>query len=94
MAIEYKLMQDDGGDPRDCDSCDYPAPLAAFDPALLADSREPKLLCELCAGTAAGHALDYPSQYPNADVLKTICHVGNAILAELRKMPFIPRKAP
>ncbi len=84
MAIEYKRMQDDDGEPRDCDSCGYPAPLATFQSA---PTNEPKTICELCAGTYAGSALDYPSQYPNADVLKTICHVGNAILAELRKKP-------
>ena len=37
-------------------------------------------LCFLCAGTFAGNAAQYPSQYDNADVLKCICFVGNAIL--------------
>lgn len=43
-------------------------------------------LCRLCASTLAGNAYDYPEQYQGqAAVLKTICYVGNTILAEVKK---------
>jgi ribosomal protein L37AE/L43A len=41
-------------------------------------------LCLLCASTLTGNAYEYPDQYDNADVLKTICFVGNTILEEIR----------
>lgn len=40
--------------------------------------------CDLCAGTLAGAATQYPAQYPNVDVLQTICFVGNAILDAIK----------
>ncbi|HEX2242023.1 MAG TPA: hypothetical protein VHK27_01955 [Gammaproteobacteria bacterium] len=48
---------------------------------------ETKWICKLCADTMTGAFSDYPNQH-NADsleIMKTICHVGNAILAELKK---------
>lgn len=43
-----------------------------------------KWLCGLCAGTMAGNASEYPEQYPEHQVLATICYVGNAILAAIK----------
>lgn len=44
-----------------------------------------KRICQLCADTMTGRSLQYPNQFPHADVMKTICHVGNAILAAIEK---------
>lgn len=41
-------------------------------------------LCILCASTMAGNAHDYPEQYRDGrsgDVMKTMCFVGNAVIA-------------
>ncbi len=53
----------------------------------MAQDGSSKELCCLCAATHAGSAIDFPQQYaPNViDTLKTICYVGNVILAEIRK---------
>ena len=40
-------------------------------------------LCELCAGSYAGIAYDYG--HPQYRIAGLICHVGNAIIQELRK---------
>jgi len=45
-----------------------------------------KWLCNLCASTMAGTAHEYPEQYFEGragEVLKTICFVGNTILAAI-----------
>jgi hypothetical protein len=40
--------------------------------------------CELCASTMASTFSRYPGQAPsNTEVLKTVCYVGNTILATL-----------
>lgn len=43
-------------------------------------------LCKLCAGTFAGNAMRYPRQYPNRNVLKAVCYIGNEILARIELM--------
>jgi hypothetical protein len=49
--------------------------------------RDDAWLCALCASTMAGRAQKYPDQFPNRDVLQTICYVGNVILEALRRAP-------
>jgi hypothetical protein len=47
-----------------------------------------KWLCELCANTATPLFLDYRHRMtPESDVMRTVCYVGNRILAELRATP-------
>ena len=43
-------------------------------------------LCGLCASTMSGTAYQYPNNFPDrsADVIHTICYVGNLILKELK----------
>lgn len=49
---------------------------------------EKKWLCLLCASTLAGNAHEYPEQYAGEVVtLKTICFVGNTILAAIKAAP-------
>lgn len=44
-------------------------------------------LCDLCAGTPAGQTIPYPRQYEGeASMLRTICYVGNAIIAAIKDM--------
>lgn len=49
-----------------------------------AEGCETKWLCELCASTDAGTAVDYPTQFVDIASLRTICYVGNVILAAIR----------
>ena len=46
--------------------------------------RPPMLLCELCANTPAGTALQYPHG-KDRHTLQTLCWIGNCILDEIRK---------
>ena len=40
--------------------------------------------CDLCAGSAASNFSRYPTVAPSAsEVLRTICYVGNAIIAAI-----------
>lgn len=47
--------------------------------------------CELCVSTYSATAYEYPLNFPGreADILLTICYVGNLILQEIRK-PLTP----
>ncbi len=63
---------------EDCESCGFEAKLKdCFDGKFR--------LCSLCAGTLTGNAMAYPAQYEHSDVMKTICYVGNVLLAEIKK---------
>ncbi len=71
----------------ECDCCQ-------FEPVLIRDYQmgvltrnETKSLCNLCAGTMAGNAYEYPEQYRGQkETLMAICHVGNAILGKLESL--------
>ncbi len=67
--------------PGECDSCGFKTEAVTECPDLA--KAEPPWYCELCKSTHAGVAHQYPSQYQNADVLRTICYVGNVILAKM-----------
>lgn len=41
--------------------------------------------CSLCASTPTLNAHRYPGRYEGADVMKTVCYVGNVLLAALKK---------
>jgi ribosomal protein L37AE/L43A len=78
---------DDNEQPAECESCN-------FETSALKDYRkgirrdESKWLCELCASTHAGSALEYTRQYEGQRViLQTICYVGNLILSRLPPSP-------
>lgn len=58
----------------------YPTAPRPYD---ISEENKGKWLCDLCASTLTGSALDYPTHY-DAPTLRTICYVGNAILATLR----------
>lgn len=70
--------------PPECDSCHFETKrLKRYARAPLAVEKGDKWLCVLCASTLAGNALDYPSNYPDPAALRTICYVGNVILAAI-----------
>jgi len=70
----------------ECDSCHFETALTAFDTPPMASWDGKKNLCKLCSSTLTSNALDYPSQYRrDGRVMQTVCYVGNAILAELRR---------
>ena len=66
-----------------CDSCNYETKELEFYPFNMRE--DGSWLCELCAGTLAGNALEYPEQFRDRRILQTICYVGNVILAKIRK---------
>jgi ribosomal protein L37AE/L43A len=68
--------------PGECESCHYETPALTYSADRILRSI---WLCDLCAGTLAGNAAKNPVAYPHADVLRTICYVGNVILAEIRR---------
>ena len=85
----------------ECESCGYETLLKAYTRAPhiehVAPRDEPypwKWLCDLCARTLAGNAVDYPTQYPDRHIMQTVCHVGNAILAALRPPDSPPPSQP
>jgi hypothetical protein len=74
--------------PEICQACYYETtelkPYGAF-----AMSKFPythKWLCDLCATTFSGNALEYPDQYENRHLMFHVCHVGNVLLSEIRKI--------
>ncbi len=69
-----------------CDSCGYETKTAeyAWDSVHGQPTPEPMNLCALCAGTQAGNTVQYPHE--NKDILRAICHVGNAVLAEIESL--------
>lgn len=73
--------------PEECECCEFEtAELKAYENFSMSNtSTTHKWLCKLCASTMAGVALEYPELHKNGDILKAICHVGNAIIAEIRK---------
>ena len=81
-------MNDDK--PEYCDGCEFETPeLTRFESQPYHNSRqklEVNWFCSLCASTAVSRAVDYPTQFPHADVLKTICYVGNALIQEIRAL--------
>lgn len=77
-------------DVAECDCCGFPGvSLEEYGcgPGSIDPTRK-KRLCALCASTPAAAGLEYRHrQGESHEVMKTICYVGNAILAELRRSP-------
>lgn len=70
----------------ECHACRYETETERYERGIAAgDEGTPMNLCRLCASTMSGNALQYPRQYPQAEVLFTICHVGNAIIDAIKE---------
>ena len=70
----------------ECDACGFSGiPLVRYGRASSVNSY--KWLCSLCARTLTGNTIDCLETYAQQSAtMQTVCYVGNAILAELRKM--------
>lgn len=77
-------------EPTPCESCGYETPHLKNYPigpparpgSLPRD--EPRWLCDLCARTMTSVAMQHPNQYRGeVEGMRTICYVGNAILAAI-----------
>lgn len=73
--------------PTVCDCCSFETTkLTAYDHEGALKRGAQKWLCDLCAETEAGRMLDYPSQFEGqAATIRTVCYVGNVILATLKR---------
>jgi hypothetical protein len=74
--------------PEECECCGFKtSALKEYQSLKNFPLDEKKWQCELCAGTMTGSFSDYPKQHDpdTLCVMKTICYVGNAILAEIKK---------
>jgi len=90
------MIDNSKDNPGECESCGFETRnLKAYRNDRYMFTREPpadacthKWLCDLCAGTMAGNAIEYPEQYSDYhenQVVQAICYVGNMILAALEK---------
>jgi hypothetical protein len=72
-----------------CDACHFGPVLLTEYPQGMKPT-ETKALCGLCARTLTGRLADGYSRthsvWEHADVLRTVCFVGNAILAHLEQL--------
>jgi hypothetical protein len=78
---------------NECESCRFECEVAVYETG--APLHEEHKYCDLCAGTMTSrfaHELRI-TQPSNRDVMQTICHVGNAILAALAKRAANPPQA-
>lgn len=83
---------DDAENPQECVACQFETTdVSDYGYAREGDhtrhhlpkERAHKWLCLLCAATPSGNAVEYPEQYPYVSTMRTICYVGNVILAAL-----------
>ena len=80
MTIEYKYVKTDDSF-EDCNSCGAEAPVFEFTQNRNFPRENNKVfLCELCSSTRIGNAHEYPEQFPDHVLMKTIAAVGNIIL--------------
>jgi hypothetical protein len=73
----------------ECDCCHYPASdLAKYEAhdVLSRAKGENKLLCRLCSHTMTSVYQEYTNLYSSdtTEIMKTICHVGNAIIDAIK----------
>lgn len=75
--------------PDECENCAFETTVKPYRVYRGFPNVSYKWLCELCAGTPAGNAYEYPEQFRNVPLFQTVCYVGNAILHALatRKEP-------
>lgn len=73
--------------PDECEGCYYPTKtLKSYARREPIGTQEKKWLCDLCASTECGSAVDYPRQFESQrSAMRTTCYVGNVILTELKK---------
>lgn len=65
---------------NECVACGSKDPVGGVNEYHMNFGKDRKALCRLCACTKSGLAYEFPESYPNADILFTICRVGNEIL--------------
>jgi hypothetical protein len=75
--------------PDYCESCEsHGVKLEPYDrgpPYNAPDAKEPRWLCQFCAGTFAGNATKYPDQYrDNRAVLISMAQMANMLVKELK----------
>ncbi len=67
-----------------CDGCRFPGiPLKEYPCSPVSRRKETRMLCKICAATFIGNSLEYPEQYPNAEVMQVIGYCTNLILQRL-----------
>lgn len=62
-----------------CECCDFTTDDLKLFPSAYPRTTS-KWLCDLCASTMTSRCADEPQFYPNLEMMKTICYVGNAII--------------
>lgn len=68
-----------------CESCEWDtAELTWYEFRTHADGGS--WMCHVCAWTPAGSALQYPTQYPNGDVLRMVAWQTNYLADLIRKL--------
>jgi hypothetical protein len=69
---------------EECDGCRFPGlELEEYEASPVGRRKEPKRLCELCANTFMGNALEYPEQYDNHDAMQIVAFCTNLLLKRL-----------
>lgn len=72
-------------DIEECQACGFDqAPLRSYRVQWPINSKERKYLCNLCANTHAGTAVDFPSQFPEKNVIFAINYGINMILKAIK----------
>jgi hypothetical protein len=74
MMTERQTKRDE------CECCRYETEVTNYGVGGLSD--EERWYCELCSSTMASARMHYGS--PDAEVLKTICYIGNVLRDEIR----------
>lgn len=75
--------------PAECDCCQFKTEQLVAYGTTRGSPKQPcpdKWLCDLCASTMTGTAHEYPEQYAEGnayEVMRTICFVGNTVLAAI-----------
>lgn len=72
-----------------CDACGYATDLAEY--RTYPHMQEPgtKRLCEVCANTMVGRALEHPRAFQDAELMKLVAWGINRVLTEIRGEPFV-----
>lgn len=70
-----------------CDCCQFESVLVTRYTSQFPGEPSEAWYCDLCAGTITSRPTSGQSDYERKVILKTICHVGNAIIAALKHPP-------
>lgn len=86
IPIAYEYHQNNG-DIVCCSTCGSEAPTRKFEgvhrEGVKGISGEAQYLCEFCASTRIGNAINYPGQYPDHALFQALAEVGNILLDRL-----------